>query len=85
MELIKVTEARYLEDYKIVFKFNDGREKTIDFEDELWGEVFEPLKDINLFRRFTLNPFTIQWENGADFAPEFLYHYGETKKEKVSR
>ncbi len=78
MELIKVTEARYLKGYKIVFKFNDGREKTIDLEDELWGEVFEPLKDINLFKRFTLNPFTIQWENGADFAPEFLYNYGET-------
>ncbi|MFO7923078.1 MAG: DUF2442 domain-containing protein [Bacteroidales bacterium] len=84
MELIKVTEAKYFEGYKIAFKFSDGRKKTIDLENELWGEVFEPLKDINVFKRFTLNPFTIQWENGADFDPEFLYHYGETKKEKVS-
>jgi hypothetical protein len=84
MELIKVTEAKYIGGYKIAFKFSDSREKTIDFENELWGEVFEPLKDINLFKRFTLNPFTIQWENGADFAPEFLYHFGETQKEKVS-
>lgn len=82
MILIKVIEAKYLEEYKIKFKFSDGKTKTIDLQDQLWGEMFEPLKNKEFFKRFKLNPFTIEWENGADFAPEFLYHYGESKKIK---
>ncbi len=84
MELIKVIEAKYIEGFKIKFTFNDGKSKIIDFEDLLWGEVFEPLKDVNKFKEFKLNPFTIEWENGADFAPEFLYDYGKSKKEPIA-
>ena len=40
MELIKVTEARYMGDYKIEFTFHDGKKKVIYLKDELWGEVF---------------------------------------------
>jgi len=83
MILIKVIDAKYVEGYKIKFKFNDGKTKVIDFKDQLWGEMFEPLKDIEYFKKFKLNPFTIEWENGADFAPEYLYHYGELKKDKA--
>ena len=76
MELIKVIKARYIEDYKIEFQFSDGKIKTIDLSNEFYGEVFEPLKDIEYFKKFSLNPFTIEWENGADFAPEYLYEKG---------
>jgi hypothetical protein len=72
MELIKVTNASYVKDFIIHFKFNNGIEKDINLETELWGEVFEPLKDLNLFKNFKLNKWTIEWENGADFSPEFL-------------
>jgi hypothetical protein len=43
------------------------------FKNQLWGELFDPLKDLKKFKKFTLNPFTIEWENRAEFAPEFLY------------
>ena len=38
-------------------------------------EVFEPLKDLAVFRRFRLDTElnTIIWETGADLAPEYLY------------
>lgn len=84
MILIKVIEAKYVDGYKIKFRFNDGRTKTIDFQDQLWGEIFEPLKNKEYFKKFKLNPFTVEWENGADFAPEFLYHYGESKRKKTT-
>jgi hypothetical protein len=37
--------------------------------------VFEPLKDREIFRRFTVDPEagTLVWENGADLAPESLF------------
>jgi hypothetical protein len=79
MELFKVVDAKYISGYRIALRFNDGKEKIVDLESELYGEVFEPLRDQDYFRKFRMNPFTIEWENGADFSPEFLYQFGETK------
>ena len=73
--MIKVIAAKYVKDYVIWLRFNDGVEGEVDLKDELFGEVFEPLKDKNFFKKFTLQPewLTIAWPNGADFAPEFLH------------
>ena len=67
-----VTKARYIEDYKIHLSFNDGAEGEINLASELYGEIFEPLKDKAFFKSFTLDGHTLSWSNGADFAPEFL-------------
>ena len=73
--ILHVKEARYLHDYVVWLRFNDGAEGMVDLKDELYGEVFEPLKDIDRFKSFKVDPDleTIVWDNGADFAPEFLY------------
>ncbi|HEY7337813.1 MAG TPA: class I SAM-dependent DNA methyltransferase [Bryobacteraceae bacterium] len=34
--------------------------------------VFEPLRDIDRFKRFSIAHHTVAWDNGADLAPEFL-------------
>jgi hypothetical protein len=71
----RIAEAKYTGDYRIWLRFADGVEGEIDLESELWGEMFEPLKDKALFARFQLYPerSTIYWPNDADLAPEFLY------------
>ena len=71
----KLTKAKYLADYRISVCFEDGTVGVIDLENELWGEVFEPLKDLSIFRDFKVDPElqTIVWSTGADLAPEFLY------------
>jgi hypothetical protein len=73
--ILHVKEARYLRDYVIWVKFNDGIEGEVDLECELTGEIFGPLKDKKLFKSFRIDPVleTIVWENGADLAPEFLH------------
>lgn len=71
--LIKVVDAKYIKDYKIDLTFNDGIRGTVDLKDCFRGPVFEPLKDPEYFKNFSLNRWTIEWENGADLAPEFLY------------
>lgn len=73
--MIEVADAKYLKDYVIWLRFNDGSQGEVDLKDELSGEVFEPLNDPEFFKSFILNPEwkTIAWPNGADFAPEFLY------------
>lgn len=73
--LPKLREAEYRHEYRIWLKFADGLEGEVDLEAELWGEIFEPLKDKARFAEFALDKElgTIVWPNGADFAPEFLY------------
>ncbi|NTV67898.1 MAG: DUF2442 domain-containing protein [Chlorobaculum sp.] len=70
---IHVNDARYIGDYKVWLSFNDGTQGEVDLESELYGEIFEPLKDVAFFKSFTLEGHTLSWSNGADFAPEFLH------------
>ena len=67
-----VIEAKYVNGYKLWLKFNDGAEGRIDLSSELHGEIFEPLKDMNYFKQFRIMGNAVTWENGADFASEFL-------------
>ncbi len=73
--ILHVKDAKYLHDYVIWVKFNDGIKGEIDLENELTGEIFGPLKDKKLFKSFKVDPLleTVVWENGADLAPEFLH------------
>jgi hypothetical protein len=71
----RLDEARYVRDYVLWVRFNDGSEGEVDLAAELEGEVFEPLRDREYFRSFRVHPElrVVTWPNGADFAPEFLY------------
>ncbi len=71
----KVVQAEYVRDHVIHIRFSDGAEGDVNFENELDGEIFAPLRTVAYFKRFSLHPelHTITWPNGADFAPEFLY------------
>ena len=71
--LPEVTHAKYISQYRILLRFNDGTEKTVDFSAWLKGPVFRPLKAIPYFKRFFLDGGTVAWPNGADIAPEALY------------
>lgn len=54
--VLHVTEARYERDYVVDLKFNDGAEGFVDLAEELYGEMFEPLKDVDLFKSVRLDP-----------------------------
>ena len=72
-DFLHIVSARYVGGYRLHLCFNDGAEGEVDVGAELEGPVFEPLRDLNLFRSFTLVGHTVEWPNGADFAPEFLH------------
>ncbi|MCL4839053.1 MAG: DUF2442 domain-containing protein [Thermoanaerobaculia bacterium] len=71
----KVVAVRLLSGYTLHLRFADGTEGDLDLAGELWGPVFEPLKDPARFAEVRVHPelHTLVWPNGADFAPEFLY------------
>jgi hypothetical protein len=72
----RVVEVKYEHDFIVHVRFADGTEGDMDLSDELHGEIFEPLKDPAVFRTVSVHPefHTLCWPNGADLAPEFLYH-----------
>jgi len=72
---LHVISVEYLEGYKLRLKFNNEEVRTVDLSQELYGEIFEPLREIAFFKQVTVNPETktIEWPNGAGFAPEYLF------------
>jgi len=73
---LEVSKAEYLENYRISLTFNNGETKVVDLQSELNGAVYEPLRQLDYFKNFQVKYNTIEWANGADYAPEYLYEIG---------
>jgi hypothetical protein len=73
---LEITDAKYLDNYRILVSFNNGESKTVDLNKEMNGKVYTPLRQLDYFKKFKIKYNTIEWENGADYAPEYLYHIG---------
>ena len=65
-----VTHAKLVGQYALERTFADGAVKVVDLERELWGEMFEPLREPDEFAKVRVDPDagTIVWPNGADSA-----------------
>ncbi len=72
--MLEVVRARYEGGYRVWVELDDSVAGTADLGGALWGPVFEPLKDVEQFKRFTVSDVlhTLVWDNGADLAPEYL-------------
>lgn len=59
----RVVEVRALPNYRLWVRFHDGTAGTVDLADELWGPMFEPLRDEQLFARASVHPElqTVTW------------------------
>ncbi|MBE7380553.1 MAG: DUF2442 domain-containing protein [Leptolyngbya sp. SIO1E4] len=75
---LHVISVDYLKGYQLRLTFSNEEVRIVDLLQEIHGEIFEPLQDIGFFRQVAINSETntIEWPNGADFAPEFLYNLG---------
>ena len=69
--IVKVTA---LSGYRLRLVFDDGSEGEVDLSNELYGEVFEPLKDESFFAQAKADEFgAVCWPNGTDLDPDVLY------------
>lgn len=73
MNFLHLTQAHHVSGHWLHVSFDDGFSGIVDLSTELDGPVFDPLWDIDFFRQTSLNGSTIEWPNGADFAPEYLH------------
>jgi hypothetical protein len=58
-------------------RFDDNTEQTIDFRPILAGELYGPLRDLELFNQVCIDPevATLVWSNGADFDSATLHDW----------
>jgi hypothetical protein len=80
---LHVNRVEYLGGYRLLVGFDNGAAREVDLSGELNGQVFEPLRDPEFFVQVAVNPETrtIEWPNGADFAPEYLFEMGVPVKQ----
>ena len=74
MELVWITNAKYLGEYRLELTFSNGTVKVFDAKDYIASHpLFAALKDQKLFSQFELDGWTVSWLNGKlDIAPEYL-------------
>lgn len=80
IEMIKVVEARAVDDRRLWVRFSNGREGVRDFADIFaeGGVMVEPLRDPAMFRRVFLEFGTPCWPTGYDIDPIALYREMES-------
>lgn len=70
----RVVEVVPLPNYQLRVRFDDGTAGVISLEDRLFGQMFEPLKDVSFFEQVGIDEFgAVCWPNGADLAPDAMY------------
>ena len=74
--MVWVVKSELKDDYKVFIEFNDGLCGTIDFYNKLLNDhrqIVRELLDLDIFRTVRTRLDTVCWDNGVDFAPEYLY------------
>lgn len=72
--LNRIIRVSPLPHYRLRVEFDDGVAGTIDLADQLFGEMFEPLKDEAVFHQVAIDDFgAVCWPNGADLAPDAMH------------
>lgn len=75
--IYRVVAFEIVADYTLRVRFDDQSEQTINFRPILAGELFGPLRDLELFRQVEIDAdaHTLVWPNGADFDPATLHDW----------
>lgn len=73
--VLKITDASYVEKMVLRLTFNDGTVRLCDFAPLSHKGICVKLQNEEYFRHFSLDPFTVDWNNEIGFAPEFLYEH----------
>jgi hypothetical protein len=72
----RICSVEPLDGFLLRVGFDDGTTSDVDLADELWGPVFEPLRnDLQLFQQVQVDRElgTVVWPNGADLDPDVLH------------
>ncbi|MDO4483664.1 MAG: DUF2442 domain-containing protein [Clostridia bacterium] len=70
---IKIVKVKPLDDFMMILTFSTGEQRLFDAT-LLQGPVFQPLKDIEVFKNAQLDHGVVTWLDGdIDCSPEYMY------------
>ena len=81
---MKVQEVKYISDYIISIKFDDGIYGTIELNDLVQKGIFKVLQDKNQFAKVYANGYSIAWSNELEIDAANVYSELTSKHVKVS-
>ena len=75
--IYRVRSFEIVAPYTLCVRFDDNIEQTIDFRPILAGELYGPLRNLELFNQVRIDSEveTLVWPNGADFDPATLHEW----------
>jgi uncharacterized protein DUF2442 len=84
--IYRVESVEIISPYTLRIAFDDGSEQVIDFEPVLFGELFGPLRKLELFNQVRIDAevHTLVWPNGADFEPATLHDWPELVDDMIA-
>lgn len=72
-EILSILKVKPLPDYMMLITFSTGETRLFDGT-ILKGEVFEPLKNENIFKNAKVEHGVVTWADGEiDCSPEFMF------------
>lgn len=85
--IYRVESFEIISPYTLRIAFDDGTEQVINFEPVLVGELFGPLRELELFNQVSIDPevHTLVWPNGSDFEPATLHDWPAIVDELVAQ
>jgi hypothetical protein len=87
---MKIQEVKYISDYIISIKFDDGVNGTIELNDLVQKGIFKVLQDKNQFAKVYTNGYSIAWSNELEIDATKIYsdltgkHFGEILSPKLT-
>ena len=87
---MKVREVKYIAEYTISIKFDDGINGTIQLSDLVQKGIFKLLQDKSEFAKVYTNGYSIAWSNELEIDATTIYseltgkHFGEILSPKLT-
>jgi hypothetical protein len=72
-----ITEVQATDDHRLILRFDNNERRLFDLSPYLNIGRFAELRDIDVFKQVSISFDTVEWENGLDIDPEFLYAKSE--------
>jgi len=72
-----ITEVHVTDDHKLILTFDNNERRLFDILPYLHIGRFAELRDIEVFKQISVSFDTVEWQNGLDMDPEFLYARSE--------
>jgi len=76
-----VCEVTANEDFSLNIVLDTGEKRLLDMKPYLYFGVFKKLRDYENFKRAIVAFDTIEWDEGVDLDPEFIYEKSESIKD----